>query len=558
MITAELTHNPYVSRTTARFNGREPKVNSAIEKFEGRPLVDWAYEIPTTFHDEMNGFDFDFYFSGTDADYEKVLEAFACQGVKVVDATIDNVEAAAKSETAPSVRIVHVGHLEDVDTKRQELLDFLGWLDTHRNRWFDYDEFLNENDDSLDGSSPFIIVSNRPVQVELPNVSVESVESTRGPLDNTVLENTPILFTVDAKNKGRFRKELQTVLKRDGVKQNQLFFLIHPALDRERASRVISDLGVYKPQIVETADSALIKKYIDDYPSMCYVRTALRLLRGVSNDVRGMLEKVDIDSEEKSNDTRTEIIAIDSEIEGYKNARASIGDECAIDSNGLIAEYCTQFSNQILTWRNRKTKMTGSEQIQAAAREYAYDLGDWTRTLDANIVSTMRSSAHRIERVLAQRYESAGRVTVFIPDVEAPGFRSVLHLPDIVKALTSQTATEQAMPKNDLFGLFGHGGNSDAEATYVEVASYDVWRYTAQGILLPVVLEAKKIYENELSRYQASLVESYTKQLDSLIEKKLEEKSRLASTLTDVERLLEEDRDWLSEFERRLLAIERS
>jgi hypothetical protein len=53
MVSAELIHNPYLLTTIVRFNEREPKVNSAIEKYDGRPLVDWANAVPCTLHDEI-------------------------------------------------------------------------------------------------------------------------------------------------------------------------------------------------------------------------------------------------------------------------------------------------------------------------------------------------------------------------------------------------------------------------------------------------------------------------------------------------------------------------
>ena len=73
MVSAELSHNPYLLETKALFNGHGPQVNSAIHKYSHEPLVDWADEVPYIYHNEMNGFEFDLYFSGTDADFACVL-----------------------------------------------------------------------------------------------------------------------------------------------------------------------------------------------------------------------------------------------------------------------------------------------------------------------------------------------------------------------------------------------------------------------------------------------------------------------------------------------------
>ena len=38
MIKAELIHNPYLLETTVRFNGKEPRINCQIEKYENQAL----------------------------------------------------------------------------------------------------------------------------------------------------------------------------------------------------------------------------------------------------------------------------------------------------------------------------------------------------------------------------------------------------------------------------------------------------------------------------------------------------------------------------------------
>ncbi|MBQ1572973.1 MAG: hypothetical protein IIZ78_17725, partial [Clostridiales bacterium] len=72
MISAELCHNPYLLETTVLFNGQKPKVNSQIEKYEHKPLYTWVDKVPKIFYDELNGYDFDLYFIGTNPDFEEV------------------------------------------------------------------------------------------------------------------------------------------------------------------------------------------------------------------------------------------------------------------------------------------------------------------------------------------------------------------------------------------------------------------------------------------------------------------------------------------------------
>lgn len=558
MVNAELIHNPYLLETTARFNGREPKVNSAIEKFERRPLVDWVDEVPRTLRDEMNGLDFDLYFTGTKSDYERLIKAFTEQGIDVYDESSDDDQlTSAKTLSEYDVRMTHTGGFESVSAKRQEIASFIEWLKEHRNRWFDFDEFINQNSESLDELVPYIVVNKGTLQTEIPFVSIETVDSAQNDLAGTVLTNTPVLFMVDAKNKDRFRNELLYVKDRRDVEHRQLFFCIHPSMDQDRVIRVISDLGVEDPQVVDKPDSPRVLQYIDDYPSMDYVREAIEVFRSVYDTIRGILDDLNAETIKTSQSRVEEMAALDQEIEYHKRARTLIGETKSFGKQGKVYVLYQEFENRILTWRNRKTGATGHDEIQRAAKEFVFDIRGWVRTFDADIITTMQDEQNRIERAISGLYYSAGDVPDFEPDVPPPSYQTNKNLPNLTDALMSQTGTEMVNPKNDFFGFFG-GGKAEGPAEKVEIASYDVWRFTARGMLSPGIQRMVKACEQELAKYHASLVEAYTQQLDALIEQLLEDKELVTAMLSDEERLLEEDKDWLAEFEKHLLAIERN
>ena len=71
MVKVNLDYNPYTMDFKAKFNGKEPHVNSLVEKYEHLPLQTWIKEIPHILYDEMNGYDFDL----SCATHKKMLEA---------------------------------------------------------------------------------------------------------------------------------------------------------------------------------------------------------------------------------------------------------------------------------------------------------------------------------------------------------------------------------------------------------------------------------------------------------------------------------------------------
>lgn len=557
MVSAELAHNPYLLETTARFNNHAPKVNSAIERFEGRPLVDWANEIPQTYRDEMNGFDFDLYFTGTEADYERMVSAFVEQGIVVLEeSSFDDGVPSAKGMPENAVRVIHDGGFEDVGTKRREIANLIEWLDSHRNRWFEYDEFINQNTESLDELVPYIIINKGSLQLDMPFVSVETVDSVQD-LSGTELANTPVLFMVDPSNRERFRNELVDVKNRRDVEDRQLFFLIHPSLNQDQVVRVISDLGVKDPQVVVKPDDPIVSQYIDDYPSMDFVRGAIRVLREAFDATKGTLAEFAAESVKTTQSRGEEIAELDLEIEYHKRARRLIEETVAFNKQQEIDGLYQDFENRILSWRNRKTGATGHDDIQKAASEFVYDIRGWMSALDTDIVTVMQADKEWIDKTMTGLYYSAGITHDFDPGIKSPSFQHNINLPKLFDAFMSQTGTEKVAPKGDFFGLFGSGGKADAPEEEVEIASFDVWRFTARGMIMPIVRRVETTCKQELSEYHESLVKAYSQQLAVLAEQLIEDKKLATAMLSDAERLLEEDKDWLSEFENRLLTIER-
>ena len=537
MITCQLTHNPYLLTTDVLFNGHEPKVNSAVEKFEGRPLVDWAKEIPRTFYDEMNGYDFDFYFTGTDADYIKVRDAFRNQGID-----------------GEAVRIVREGRLEDVDLKRQEIGSLIAWLNEHRNRRFDFDTFVGNNAAALDDSIPYVVVHDEPVELEFPTVRVLTVASAFD-LADTDLTSTPVLMTVNEENRLQFREELQYILTRRDVGRRQLFFLIDSSIDLERAIRIISDLGVRDPQVVERPDDIRVAEYLSDYPEMEHVRAAITVLRRAVEDTRIAVSRMDRFKEATNANARDEITSLADEIRQMRTSIAQMDSLGTYASQQGFNDACTTLENKLYSWRYRKAQ--GTDQINRAASDFVYELGGWVDEFLTSVNTVLTSETAIIHRDLAEMYASAGSVPPFLPSVAEPYVPDRLDLPNIEGQLRNLTETTYGSARSDFFSLFGASMDGGSERTPVEVANFDAWRSLARKTVMPVASAYVSDCEGELTRYYAELIDAYMQRLRSLTEDKDNERERAASRLSDTEQGLQEDRDWLNDFEERLLQIER-
>ena len=71
--------------------------------------------------------------------------------------------------------------------------------------------------------------------------------------------------------------------------------MISPELDRAQVTRVISDLGVEKPQVIENYNDDSVMMFIRNYPITEFIRTAIQLFR---SEVEKISDILDVENKE--------------------------------------------------------------------------------------------------------------------------------------------------------------------------------------------------------------------------------------------------------------------
>ncbi len=198
MVKAELEYNPYLLETEIRFNGQKPRINSLVEKYECEALRNWIDKIPGIFYDEMNGYDFELEFSGTERDYQELKTIFESKGIG-----------------DDQVHIFHKNILDSRKEKNLKIEELLNWLANNRNSHFDFDQFKRDNDDLFEGLYPFIIINGHRLNTSAfdnTEVSVEQIDTVKE-LEHTALEDTPILINVTSGNYDQLASMVTTLKK---------------------------------------------------------------------------------------------------------------------------------------------------------------------------------------------------------------------------------------------------------------------------------------------------------------------------------------------------------
>lgn len=540
MITAELHHNPYLLLTTVRFNGQPPRINSQVEKYESAMLKDWIDKVPGIYHDEMNGFDFDLYFTGTKSDFESLRAVFWANGISAED-----------------VRLFHKNELEAAQVKSDAIDALVQWLRENPNRKFDFDAFYETHRDHFESAYPYVIINGSAMEAIHPQVSAELVRNA-AELEDTVLTNTPVLFYVDPTNRKQSREDLKQLLKRTDIRQNQLFFLLHPRLNADQVRRVIVDLGVKQPQIVTAFGAEEVLAYIQDYPVTEFVRDSILLFRDIIAPIVETLEAENRESELQNAEIHAQIDRYEAQLLLLKEADLFFTERDNFNAAHAFTAAQQELFERVNGWRNRKTKVIGDAECAEAAAAFDTDVARFMAMFASAAANAYRAVADQIRQKFQEAYSKQGMALRYeptqaqlLPMTECA--RVALY--EALIGMKVETVEEQKLDFKSLFRM--SSPQESREPVRVVTCYYNQWRDKVLHCLTPVVLQWISENEAQLCDYYNALAEEYHIQLADLIREQERQKDEVSAQLSDDERRLQEDNDWLAEFQEKLMHIER-
>lgn len=537
MISAELRHNPYLLETDVKFNGQSPKINSQIEKYENRLLSDWVKNVPKIFYDEMNGYDFDLFFSGTEYDFQKLNQAFAQEGV-----------------TQEQVRLIMRNELEDAEVKRNEINRTIDWLRSERNRQFDFDTFYDTNKGLFEETFSCVLIRGMDELAEDLSFTLENVKSVEE-IENTNLTYVPVVFVVEESTMKRFRSELTELLARKDIEQKQLFFYISPNLDKDYAIRFICDLGIDEPQLISRIDDGNVEMYIKNYPMVAFVSEVIQIIKREVNSLEARLQEKNKQSAIENAEVYYQISKLEGIIEKIKEFDGHFGDLDNYTGGTQFNDLKVEIEAEIRNWRSRKTKVVGKVEIDKCATEYERELIRYAGDFFEKAITYYHLEKSRIEKEFNEIYRQQPLDLEYKPEgviLDMPSRSDIIGIKEILVGLKEERYEE----KKDWLEIF-KASSEPKELVLVVTCYYEKWREKAIELIVPVVDNYITESRQNLQNYYEELAKKYHEKLVQLHDYKVEEKNRIASQLSEDERMLQTDNDWLVAFKDRLVEIER-
>lgn len=542
MIKIELEYNPYLLETKILFNGQKPRINSLVEKFANVKLQKWIKKIPKIFFDEMNGYDFEIEFSGTEVDYWELVYTFREQNI-----------------TEDQVRIFHKNLLNCRTEKIKNICELLSWLEINRSRIFDFQDFKDINNETLDQTYPYILLhGNMPKADEMKNssVSIECISEV-DELKNTDLSDIPITICISRGNAAEFQNSVKTLIARDDIEEGQLFFLIDPVLDNKKLKRIIYDIGIKECNEITKIDDARVKRYIEIFPMTDYIHKNILLFRKKINELSEHLEKESKECEIENKETHAEIDKCDEILEKLKTVHNRLVNRDNLEIPYNWIEINNGLERKISSWRKRKTKIIDEAEAAAASEMFEQELNGYFNDFINIITAAANRTIQEINEELFSCCEGAG----FDNDYQSmkskmlswdKNFERIFIADILMHEFKEENADQQA----DLFKvLFGGGINNDSNELQ-RVYYMEAWRSRALEIIKPKREDLTQQLFKVVCDYEYQTAQDYIEHTKELIEAQNSIRNRAVSKLSGKEKLLQADVEWLTNVQDKLKEIE--
>ena len=543
MVKVEFEYNPYLMEYTIKFNEKEPRINSLIEKYDKFPLQTWVDSVPDILYDEMNGYDFDLEFVGTMMDYKELERAFVRKGV-----------------SADEVRFVLKRNLESRSDKLKEIKDLCSWLDNNRNHRFDYDEFKKNNIDIFECNLPLIIIGDVQLgefRFDNAETSVEIVESSRR-IGDTELINIPVVIEADRISKQELQTEIRNVLSDNEITEDQLFFYIGNPKEYKNYFRIFTDLGIKKPQSLRGLSDACLKDYFEYYPISDYIRKFVFVLRKEESRLEEKLNGEKKESEKINGEAIKKINAIEAHITRIKSAISALS---RIKETSVSLYYDAiekKLTENISNWKNKKTIITSYSDALVYSAQFEEEAkrtyNQFVQDLDA---ITLETKKNILEQCTIKYLSASGQDAIKTTNLQKLDDGDEF-LDDIKDMLVRIKDEKYEKPREGVLdAIFKSAASNEAEKILVITYPCQEWRTFVIQTMKPQINKIVKERTDETNDFCKAVSKQYIAKLEELLKEKTEKKDMMSSQLSEDIQILQRDTDWLALFDDKLEQIER-
>ncbi|MEH7303348.1 hypothetical protein [Neobacillus drentensis] len=287
---------------------------------------------------------------------------------------------------------------------------------------------------------------------------------------------------------------------------------------------------------------------------------SIKVFRKEFDSLSKILEIENEESRIQNADVHKQIDSLEESIQKlkYVNERFIQRDNLEIPST-LTAAKNTLY-DEIQNWRKKKNKYNNDEQATNAAREYSADLSIYFETFITELIAIFKSKKDEIFRSFSSLYHFADAYDGFKSSVKNDFDFSRYYINDLSNEFLSFREQRMVEQPEDLFGLAKKLFDKQVEPRpLVPEITYSIskWRDRAIEISIPKAEEIIDAVSNALKKFYDDVAKDYHEHLKKLITEKTSQKEEISDRLSEEQRKLQKDNDWLAKFDDQLKLIER-
>ena len=544
MVKVELQYNPYLFETFVKFNGEEPMINSLVEKYKTVKLQQWLNKVPGIFYDEMNGFDFDLEFSGTESDFLRLQQSFLTAGI-----------------TEPSVRFFQKEILEDVATKNERINQLLSWLEINRNRRFPYLDFIELNQDLFVNEYPCLLIGSG---IDIPTsfhdeVTIESIEAINQlPSD---LENIPIVFYIDMNNKEFIKEFLDVLLINSNVIQEQIFFLCPGNLNQPTLERLVQDYGINCPTFLKGISDKRLLDYFHTYPQTAFVAQVLKCLQKELEKLHAELDIEDRQSQKVNALVYKKIRTLEDILHKLNISKDQFEKNEVVEFVEELQIVKQIFIEKLEKWNKRRVRIDNDYTAYQVMAQLNYFVQLQFQEFLSQVESIYFLKSKEIENNKLAIYLKADYNDGFVANTQQDFEGSKWYVLDMTESLKVFRKQEMVQKQDDILELINPFIKKKQRDTLEMVERitylYQDFRDKAVELVTPVMDNVIAECIRLLTEKSSQEDRIYVLHLDELIGKHEAEKEELTNQLTEDEKELQLDNDWFLQFENQVNKIGR-
>ncbi len=337
-----------------------------------------------------------------------------------------------------------------------------------------------------------------------------------------------------------------------------MFFTVEAPLSIVRVERTLIDVGIEHPQIVSSLDDEVVLRYLELYPYSDYLHDALSILRVKVDSLTSALEEENWEKAAANREVYDKLEDLEKVIDRLKRTQERFENDCNNEMPEQWMESKARILDLVSDWKSKKTILKKYGDAQKYANDFDSDVSyGYSRYLH-EIDDLYKQHIDEMNQRFKEWYAEADYNDDFEPSIQNEEISALETVPSFENDLLEMKSEQYVSAKEGFIEKLFKESSDDNKEMVLETTFYlQEWRNYVYKIVEPLAKKVLTEYFTNTCNYEKKIISTYIQHLSEEILKKNVERNSVSGQLSDDEKQLQNDNDWVRKFEDMLRNIER-